>query len=162
MQMYETSPRRVSMVWRLITSIEGLALVLLGGAGLIVLAANTEFRLADGATVGFLPLNWAHSALLIAAAALTVVFAYRHDSILMWSLLTCAAFTVLFLYGTAQSTAQKSSTWLWLDPPENFLHAGIAIVSFVILCAAGAVPWWRQRRDERLIGAKAPHSDRHL
>lgn len=43
-------------------------------------------------------------------------------------------------------------------PAENFLDAGIAVISFIILAGASAVPWW-QRRITRMLGATSSTSD---
>jgi hypothetical protein len=98
------------------------------------------------------PLNSAHSLVLLVVGIVVCAAAYRHGTTLVTSGLLCVGFVFLFMYGAAQSTADKASTWLWLDPPEIFLHAALAIVNFVVFFGACMVPWWR-RRSQKLLGA---------
>lgn len=150
---------RSSHRWRWALGAEGLLLIALGATGLVLLLSTSGPQLSNEARVLLFPLNSAHSALLVIVGLLTVGATNRHGSLLWWSLAMCTGFVGLFLYGTGQSAGDKSTTWLWLDPSENFLHAGIALVSFVILLGSCAVPWWRQRQSDHLLGAAARNED---
>lgn len=141
------SPRRASLIWRAVLAAEGIVLIGLGAATLIVLAFTAGLSPSQEAQPTFFPFNSAHGALLLAVGCVTILMARWHKSLITWSAVLCVGFVVLFLYGTAQSTADQSSTWLWLDPAENFLHAGIAVVNFIVLSGAAAVPWWRKQRE---------------
>ncbi|CAM04738.1 uncharacterized protein DUF4383 [Saccharopolyspora erythraea NRRL 2338] len=157
--MPSPSPYRASMAWRLVLAAVGLVLVGFGTAGLVALGTGPGLGLDNEADVLFLRLNSGHSVLLVVVGALSMGFATNHTGMLRWSLFMFAAFTALFLYGTAQSTADKTTTWFRLDPAEMFLHAGLALVGFVVAVGAGAVPWYRKRRSERFIGTDMERKD---
>lgn len=130
--------------WRLVHAVEGVLLMVLGAAGLIALTVPPE----DQPLVVF-ELNPAHAVLLLVTGVLAVVSTWSLRTIRWFAAAELVVFLVLFLYGTAQSTANESSTIFALDPPENFLHAALALLGFIVLCGAYVVPGSAGRR--RLI-----------
>ena len=146
------SPQRASRIWRSILSAQGAVLVLLGGVGLALTSLGKGPQPWNEVRVLVFPLNSVHSGFLAAVGLGSLIAARWHAATLLWAFAQCAGFVFLFVYGTAQSTADKASTWLWLDPSENFLHAALAVIGFVILCGTAAVPWFTRRSSERFIG----------
>lgn len=141
---------RAPMEWQLVAMIEGAALVLLGAVGLIVDRMHGSWDWHNDAPLLFFQINSTHSVLLIVVGLATMLTAPWQRTLTWWAAAQFTGFTVLFLYGTAQSTADRSSTVFELDATENFLHAGLAVVGFVILVGANAYPWFRTRRPRRL------------
>lgn len=105
------SARKASMIWRLLLSAMALIMLALGLAGLITLIASTGFALRHEVNILGYALNPAHSILLLAVEAATLIAARWHGTLLSWCAVLFAGFIVLFLYGTTQCTAQTSSTW---------------------------------------------------
>jgi hypothetical protein len=132
------------LIWILVHVVQGVLLIVLGAVGLIALTVPPE----DQQVVLF-ELNPAHALLLLVTGVLAVVSAWTLRTIRWFAAAELAVFLVLFLYGTAQSTANESSTIFSLDPPENFLHAALALLGFIVLCGAYVVPRSASRR--RLI-----------
>jgi hypothetical protein len=141
---------RASVVWRLVVTIEAAILMLLGIAGLTVDRMHGGWNWHNDAGLLFFRINPVHSAFLIAVGLAAMFTATWQRTLVWWAAAQATGFTVLFLYGTAQSTAEKSSTVFELDATENFLHAGLAAAGFVILAGATAYPGFRIRWPHRL------------
>lgn len=140
---------RASVGWQLVAMIEGAVLVLLGAAGLIVDRMHGGWDWHNDAPLLFFQINSTHSVFLIAVGLAAILAAPWQRTLTWWAAAQFAGFIVLFLYGTAQSTADRSSTVFELDATENFLHAGLAAAGFVILVGANARPRLRARRPHR-------------
>lgn len=137
---------RTSAVWRLVIMIEAAILILLGIAGLTIDGMHGGWNWRNDTPLLFFQINSVHSVFLTAVGLVALLAAPWQRTLIWWAAAQATGFTVLFLYGTAQSTADRSSTVFQLDPTENFLHAGLAIAGFVILVGANAYPWFRTRR----------------
>ncbi|GAA2788675.1 hypothetical protein GCM10010470_24140 [Saccharopolyspora taberi] len=119
------------MLWRSVISVEGLGLVLLSGAGLLMTVPSQP---TDEVTVLFLPLNPVHSGLLLVAGVLAAIAARWCRGLAVFAAAQAAGFAALCCYGSAD----KASTVFLLDPPETFLHAALAFAGFVTLCGLTA------------------------
>lgn len=141
-----------SRVWRTIFVVQGIVLLAFGIAGLLITTLAGSISLSREANLLIIQSNVVHSGLLALVGAGSLIAARWHSAMLAWAFAQTAGFILLFLYGTAQSTANKSSTWLYLDPAENFLHAALAIAGFVMLCGVAAI------RSPRVPGSHSrPH-----
>jgi hypothetical protein len=127
------------LVWRSILTAEGLALVLIGASGLVSTSRAPGPPLSREPNVLLFQLNPAHSALLLLTGLIAVVAAQRLRSFVWWSAVQMVGFLLLFLWGTAQSTAQETSTPFLFDAAENFLHGGLAALGFVLLIGGVSV-----------------------
>ncbi|MER5387585.1 DUF4383 domain-containing protein [Saccharopolyspora sp. NPDC002686] len=138
-------PRRWSPKagWQLLLAAEGLLLIALGLLGL----ANAGWHASGDVPVLLVfQLNTAHSLLLLSFGAVAVLAApWRRCAVLCATVQTVGG-VLLFVYGTAESTLDKGRTPLLLGPAENFLHAGLAVLGFVILCGLESMPRPTHRR----------------
>ncbi|MFI0468382.1 MULTISPECIES: DUF4383 domain-containing protein [Saccharopolyspora] len=131
--------------WQLLLGAEGLLLILLGLLGLV----NAGWQ-AGGATVLVVfHLNTAHSVLLLIAGALALVAAPWRRGVALFAAVQMVGGVMLFVYGTAESTAGEGRTPFLLHPAENFLHAGLAVLGFIILCGVESTP--RPVRPRRMV-----------
>ncbi|MEV0084601.1 DUF4383 domain-containing protein [Saccharopolyspora sp. NPDC050642] len=131
--------------WQLVLGAEGLLLILLGLLGLV-----NAGRPAGGATVLVVfHLNTAHSVLLLVAGALALVAAPWRRGVALFAAVQMVGGVMLFVYGTAESTAGEGRTPFLLHPAENFLHAGLAVLGFIILCGVESTP--RPVRPRRMV-----------
>ncbi|MER6988821.1 DUF4383 domain-containing protein [Saccharopolyspora hirsuta] len=141
-------PRRWSPTagWQLLLAAQGLLLVVLGLLGL----ANGGWRASgDVAVLVVFQLNTAHSLLLLAFGAVEVLAAPWRRTAVLCATVQMVGGLMLFVYGTAESTLDSGRTPFLLGPAENFLHAGLAVVGFVILCGLESVP--RPTRPRRMV-----------
>ncbi|MEV6229833.1 DUF4383 domain-containing protein [Saccharopolyspora shandongensis] len=135
--------QRPLMRWQLLLGAEGLLLILLGALGLA------------GRQAGAVPvlvvfhLNTAHSVLLLIAGVLALVAAPWRRGAALFAAVQMVGGVMLFVYGTAESTAGEGRTPLLLHPAENFLHAGLAVLGFIILCGVESTP--RPVRPRRMV-----------
>ncbi|MCI2418842.1 DUF4383 domain-containing protein [Saccharopolyspora sp. K220] len=123
--------------WALVLTAEGLLLVLLGLLGL----ANAGWRASEDVPVLVIfQLNTAHSILLLVAGVLALVAARWRRGVVVFAASQMVVGVMLFVYGTAESTVGEGRTPFSLDPAENFLHAGLAVLGFIILCGVTSAP----------------------
>jgi uncharacterized protein DUF4383 len=123
--------------WQLLLGAEGMVLVLLGLLGL----ANAGWRASvDVPVLVIFQLNTAHSVLLLVAGVLALIAAPWRFGVVLFAAVQMIGGIMLFVYGTAESTVGEGRTPFSLDPAENFLHAGLAILGFLILCGAESAP----------------------
>jgi peptidoglycan/LPS O-acetylase OafA/YrhL len=135
--------------WGLVLAAEGLVLILLGLLGL----ANAGWRASDDVPVLVVfELNTAHSVLLLVVGVLALIAAPWRRGVTVFAATQMVLGVLLFVYGTAESTADKSRTPFSLDPAENFLHAGLAVVGFIVLCAVASAP--NSTRPRRLVAGR--------
>ncbi|MEV0702014.1 DUF4383 domain-containing protein [Saccharopolyspora sp. NPDC050389] len=132
--------------WQLLLGAEGLFLILLGLLGL----ANAGWRAAEDVPVLVVfQLNTAHSVLLLIAGVLALVAAPWRRGVALFATVQMVGGVMLFVYGTAESTVGEGRTPLLLHPAENFLHAGLAVLGFIILCGVESTP--RPARPPRMV-----------
>ncbi|MGP4015082.1 DUF4383 domain-containing protein [Saccharopolyspora sp. 5N708] len=123
--------------WPLVLAAEGLVLILLGLLGL----ANAGWRASDDvAVLVIFELNTTHSILLLVAGVLALVAVRWRRGVVVFAASQMVVGVLLFVYGTAESTAGEDRTPFSLDPAENFLHAGLAVLGFIILCGVTSAP----------------------
>jgi hypothetical protein len=131
------SPRHRPTRWELLLGAEGLVLVLLGLLGLV----NAGWRASEDVEVLVVfQLNTAHSILLLIAGVLALVAALWRFGVVLFAAVQMVGGVMLFVYGTAESTVGEGRTPFSLDPAENFLHAGLAVLGFIILCGVKSAP----------------------
>ncbi|GAB3289454.1 DUF4383 domain-containing protein [Parasphingorhabdus pacifica] len=143
------SPATPPVAWRTVGSLQGLVLILLAAVGLIMAAGEQRPLARSEAPLLLFDLNPAHAVLLLATGVLSLLSAQWRTSLLWFSVAETTGFVVLFLYGTAESTAGEGRTPLELDAAENFLHAGLALIGFCMLCGVSLMPWLTSQRSAR-------------
>ena len=139
------SPTAAPAAGRVVGILQGIVLIVIAVVGLI---GAQQQPVAETPMVLF-DLNPMHALLLLVIGVLSLIAAQWRASLLWFSVAETVGFLVLFLYGTAESTAGESRTPLALDPAENFLHAGLAVVGFFIMCGISPMPWLSSRRSGR-------------
>ncbi|MGI8306683.1 DUF4383 domain-containing protein [Saccharopolyspora hattusasensis] len=141
--------RRPETRWQLLLGAEGLVLVLLGLLGL----ANAGWRASgDVPVLVVFHLNTAHSVLLLIVGVLALLAAPWRRAVALFAALQMVGGVLLFVYGTAESTAGEGRTPFLLHPAENFLHAALAMLGFIILCGVESTP--RPARPRRRLVAR--------
>ncbi|WP_188987257.1 DUF4383 domain-containing protein [Saccharopolyspora thermophila] len=128
---------RGAAAWQVVLVAQGLVLVVLGLAGLVSGGWQTS---GDYPALWIFQFNAAHSSLLLGWGVLAVVASWWRWSTAAFAAAQMVGGILLFLYGTAESTVGESRTVLSLDPAENFLHAGLAVLGFLILCGVASAP----------------------
>ncbi|MQA16817.1 MAG: DUF4383 domain-containing protein [Pseudonocardiaceae bacterium] len=134
--------------------------LILVGQGLLLgafaVASLVTVLAADGppASVLGVSMNIWHSVLLLATALLGALAAPWQQASRAWVGLQAAAFTILFVIGSAESAGPRGDTWLALDPVSNFLHLALAVIAIATgMRIAG--PWLAGNRD---LGMRAGES----
>ncbi|MGW1680943.1 DUF4383 domain-containing protein [Saccharopolyspora sp. NPDC002376] len=132
--------------WQMLLAAEGLLLIALGLLGL----ANASWRASgDVPVLVVFQLNTAHSLLLLSFGVVAVLVAPWRRAAVLCATVQMVGGVLLFVYGTAESTLDKGRTPFLLGPAENFLHAGLAVLGFMILCGLESMP--RPTRPRRVV-----------
>ncbi|GAA4864846.1 DUF4383 domain-containing protein [Saccharopolyspora rosea] len=132
--------------WSAVLDVEGAFLVALG---LLALAGAGWHPSHDVAVLGVFHLNTAHAVLLVVVGAFALAASPFRRGMLVFATVQMVGGVLLFLYGTAESTVSPTRTALELGPAENFLHAGLAVLGFIVLCGVSAARPGRGERHRR-------------
>lgn len=135
-----------SRAWSAVLDVEGAFLVALG---LLALATAGWHPSHDVAVLGVFHLNTPHAVLLVVVGALALAASPFRRGMMVFATVQMVGGLMLFVYGTAESTVSPTRTALELGPAENFLHAGLAVLGFIVLCGVSAARPERVGRNRR-------------
>lgn len=143
------SPTTAPAAGRVVGILQGIFLIVIAAVGLIGAWQQPEPLPRAETPMVLFDLSPMHALLLLVTGVLSLIAAQWRASLLWFSTAETVGFLVLFLYGTAEGTAGESRTPLALDAAENFLHAGLALIGFFIMCGISPMPWLASRRSGR-------------
>jgi hypothetical protein len=135
--MSDTSVRRRVDVARAILTVEGILLLLLGVAGLVV-----------GERVAGFQVNLPHGIALVVLGGLALAVVATRRLVLPFAVAQLVAAGAAYLYGSNIQGQRTGDPWQF-NQADSWLHLGLAVLALVIAATVAAARGARPRRPTR-------------